>query len=300
MRFRYRFAEQVVGLFVVAAIVGTAAVMVLLGINNRWFAKDYLFESRFDSASGLSVGMPINLKGFEIGSLRDITLAQDNTVTVDFVIYDTYYDRVKPNSIIELVTSPIGLGGGLEFHSGANELPPLPEFGYVPSLDMPEGRELLNAGLVAYPREIGEIEQILTSVGELVAELSDAVTGRGDGPLAQTITSLNELIVSLNEAVIGTGVGPIANAFNDLANLAESLNDAVRGVGIGPLADALQDVNEITSSIEGQLAGAEAGAIADVLLEVANLARDLTASIEGRSEGCHSTPGRTGIVNTGR
>ncbi len=61
MKFRIRFAHQIVGIFVLLAILGIAAILILLGINQRWFAKDYYFWSTFRSAGGLSVGMPIRL-----------------------------------------------------------------------------------------------------------------------------------------------------------------------------------------------------------------------------------------------
>ena len=50
MKFRIRFADQVVGAFLLLAVLGIAAILVLVGINQRWFAKDYVFRSRFDSA----------------------------------------------------------------------------------------------------------------------------------------------------------------------------------------------------------------------------------------------------------
>ena len=74
MKFKIRFADQIVGFFLLLVLVGVAAVLILVGINQRWFAKNYYFQSLFPSGDGLAVGMPISLKGFQIGKISDIRL----------------------------------------------------------------------------------------------------------------------------------------------------------------------------------------------------------------------------------
>ena len=70
MKFRIRFADQLVGAFLLAAVLAVAVILVFVGINQRWFAKNYQFRSRFDSAGGLSVGMPIDLLCYARDSLK--------------------------------------------------------------------------------------------------------------------------------------------------------------------------------------------------------------------------------------
>src|SRR6056297_85260 len=149
MKFRIRFAEQIVGLFVLIAIVSLAAILIFMGINQRWFAKDYHFTSRFQSGEGLNRGMAIKLKGFTIGAVDTIDLLDDNTVQIEFHIFDTYYNRVLPNSVLQLTTSPIGIGGGgLVFYPGIDDGPPLEEGAFIPSTDFPAGRQRIQNGLV--------------------------------------------------------------------------------------------------------------------------------------------------------
>ncbi len=118
MKLKIRFAEQIVGSFLLVAILGVVAILVLIGINQRWFARNYIFTSRFASADGLTVGMPIMLKGFDIGKITRISLNEQDEVDVQFLVEDTYYDRVRPNSVLQLVSSPIGLGVSLKFIPG--------------------------------------------------------------------------------------------------------------------------------------------------------------------------------------
>src|SRR6056297_750641 len=100
MKFKIRFADQIVGVFVFLAILALAGILILMGFNQRWFAKDYFFTSRFQSAEGLKPGMAINLKGFQIGSVDSIMLNDDNTVEIEFHIYDIYWEKVKQNSVL--------------------------------------------------------------------------------------------------------------------------------------------------------------------------------------------------------
>jgi phospholipid/cholesterol/gamma-HCH transport system substrate-binding protein len=106
MRFRIRFADKIVGIFILLAILGVAAALILLGLNQRWFARNYAYWSRFASAEGLSAGMPIKLKGFEIGRVDEIRLGRDNLVEMEFHVYDTYHDKVMPGSVLEKASSP--------------------------------------------------------------------------------------------------------------------------------------------------------------------------------------------------
>ena len=140
--------------------------------------------------------MPIMLKGFEIGKISRITLNSRNEVDVQFSIQDTYYDRVQRYSVLELATSPIGLGVSLKFHSGNDRGPPVPEMSFIPSLDTEEGRELVDRGLVDIPKGedvigsvIAKLNPILDETRTTIAQIHhvagtlDAALNGGGGPM---------------------------------------------------------------------------------------------------------------------
>ena len=137
---RIKLINQIAGLFIILALLGVAAAVVLLGANQRWFRKNYHFYTYFDSGSGLESGMSITLKGFEIGKVDKVTFdAAGRRARLDFHIFDTYYhDVMLENSVIEHAVSPLGIGGGLFFYPGKAQDPPQPpleEGSYVTSLD---------------------------------------------------------------------------------------------------------------------------------------------------------------------
>lgn len=258
MKLRIRFAEQVVGVFVLLAIIGVGVILVFIGVNQRWFARNYSFTSRFASGDGLAVGMPIMLKGFEIGRISRITLNPQNEVDVLFYVRDTYYDRVHRYSVLELATSPIGLGVSLRFHSGKDGGPPLPEMSFIPSLDSEEGRELADRGLVDIPKGEDVIGSVIAKLNPILDEtrmtiseirrtattLDMALNGRG-GPMGDMVVSLSATPAKVNKAVDGVSVR-VNTLLDKLAAVSDNLQDITvktRGV-IGDLSTNLDEVSQ--------------------------------------------------------
>lgn len=233
MKFKIRFADQIVGVFVFLAILALAAILILMGFNQRWFAKDYYFTSRFQSAEGLKPGMAIDLKGFQIGAVDNILLNDDNTVEIEFHIYDTYWEKVKQNSVLELVTSPIGLGGGLVLHPGKHRGVPIPDGGFIPSLDFPEGRRLVAEEKVEIPEKVDKIAAIINSVGPLLTNVDSAVLG------------VNALITEVTDSLSGEGTGVTADILREVRELTEELNTV--------LADTSERLDLILTDTQGTI-----------------------------------------------
>jgi len=69
MKFKIRYADQIVGFFVILSLLAFGTVLILLGVNQRWFAKDYYFRSVFSSSANIAPGTPILMKGFQVGKI---------------------------------------------------------------------------------------------------------------------------------------------------------------------------------------------------------------------------------------
>jgi phospholipid/cholesterol/gamma-HCH transport system substrate-binding protein len=213
MKFKIRFAYQIVGVFIIVGLGFLVFIVVSVGASQRWFAKNYYYSTQFPSAGGLSVGMGITFKGFQIGRVSQIELNENNQVDVQFYIYDTYIDKVYQDSIIQLVSNPLGLGGGLVFHQGRNPTDPPPEFSVIPSWQSKEARQLVEQNRVIVPRQedaivdlLQQIDPILTNVNVLLISLDEMVTtinatfaGRATGPVADLVSSTTVLIGELQE-----------------------------------------------------------------------------------------------------
>ena len=218
MKFRIRYAQQVVGIFVLFAGVALVAVLVSMGANQRWFAKNYDYYSIFPSAEGIGNGMPIKYKGFEVGRITDLGLTDDDRVRVEFYIHDTYHEKVVPNSILQLQTSPIGLGGGMVFHEGKSDAPPLESGSLIPSMGSDEGQAIVEAGAVMMPeggdsvsKIIAQVEPMLKNVNTLLLSVDDtlghvngALAGDQSEPLGVTLAQVNTLLAEVETTLIET------------------------------------------------------------------------------------------------
>jgi len=262
MKFKIRYADQIVGLFLLLVLVGVGAALVLIGINQRWFAKNYYFQSVFPSGDGLSVGMPISLKGFQIGSISGIRLNNSNEVDVVFSVEDTYYSRVKPDSVLQLTTSPIGLGSSLRLLPGNNQRPPLPERSYVPSLDSVEGRALAEEKKVDIPKGEDVIGSVIAKLNPILDDARNA------------IQQIRRVADSLDAAMAGTG-GPVGTMVNGLSSTPARVNRAVDDIA-GRVDAVLDKISAISDTITG-IAAQTSGVIGDLSTNLDAISQNLKA-----------------------
>ncbi len=250
MKFRMRFADKIVGAFVLIGIVGIAVILIFIGLNQRLFAKNYYFLSRFSSAEGLSIGMPITLNGFAIGKISRISLNAQNEADMKFYVEDTYYSKVLPFSVLELVSSPIGLGTSLRFHPGRRGGPPLPEQSFVPSLNSPEGREYVVQGAVEMPGG----EDVIGSVMEKINPVLDEAR--------LTLAQVRKVVSDVDLALEGKG-GPMGTMVSGFAATPAKINRAIDGVNqtlsavsgktdsiLASLDSVMKNLDEITADLK--------------------------------------------------
>jgi phospholipid/cholesterol/gamma-HCH transport system substrate-binding protein len=217
MKFRIKHADRIVGLFIIIAAFLLCVGIVALGANQRWFAKNYRFNTSFQSAASLSAGMPILMKGFQVGKIQRLKLNDRNEVDVDFVIYDTYYSKARENSILELVTSPIGLGSQLLFHPGKVEAL-MKEGSFVPRADSDEGQRLIDEGLVDIPAKDDTITRLLANVNPLLENLN------------KTVVTLNRTLTEVNRVLAGQSTGPLGQVVAGAADTVSNIDSLVSGV----------------------------------------------------------------------
>jgi phospholipid/cholesterol/gamma-HCH transport system substrate-binding protein len=252
MKFKIQFASEIVGIFVLVAFVCLAGILVMMAITQRWFSKDYYYTSIFTSGKDIERGKSITFKGFEIGKVTGFTLTEDNNVKIEFYIQDRYRSRVFENSVLQLVPSTFGFGGGLVFHQGARETLPLEELSFIPSLDIPEGKYLVQNGLVKIPKDEDPVTRVLESMEPVLENARGAVD------------SLDRLLLALNDPeagdsavgdIVGNLVRTTAQVNILLTHLTEMTQDS-RGLAIrlldpkGSLQTLLDDNNRLFNQIE--------------------------------------------------
>jgi phospholipid/cholesterol/gamma-HCH transport system substrate-binding protein len=271
MKFTIRYADRIVGLSVVAALVILVAVIFLLGMNQRWFAKDYYFTAYFDTASGLSENMAIQYKGFTFGKVKSVKLTSDDRVEVRFFIHDTYIERIKPGTLLSLDAPPIAvLGSSFLIYPGRGPGPHIEENSEIYSVTSAEGKRLIAQGLTNVPERTDSISQLIAQVGTLLAELNGitatanvALKGAADGQ-PDSSTELGRLLGGVGETLVTVN----------------SLPEAIPGIVDTELEKVLKEIRPLLVDVEaitGRIA--DEGLVPAVLDKQGDVYASLTASL---------------------
>ena len=204
MKFNIRFADQIVGGLIILALAIVIFVIFMLGSSQRWFSRDYHYKSYFTSASGLSQNMAVQFKGFTIGHVTTIRLAEDDRVEVRFTVYDTYVDRVRQGSLVEVLISPIpGIGNQFVFYPGTGT-EPVPEGEIIPSVNSSEGKRLLATGLAMRPERDDSINNIMNRAGTLLTTLNETLIelqGSGNSDLGRAVRNMEQSTANLSRTI---------------------------------------------------------------------------------------------------
>ena len=235
MKFSIRFADQIVGVLVILALAILVVVVFMLGRSQRWFVRDYQYKTYFNSASGLSPNMAIQYKGFTIGHVKKIMLAEDDRVEVIFTIFEEHNHRVKEGTIVELQASPIGLGNSFIFYPGLGK-GDIVEGSVIPEINSPQAKLLIAQGLVNKPESGDSIGNIINQVNMLLETINVSLAG-SDGA---------------DELALGQILGNVEMATAGLDGLVQSLNDQLNPI-LGNLEVLTGDLSKQISPILANL-----------------------------------------------
>jgi phospholipid/cholesterol/gamma-HCH transport system substrate-binding protein len=260
MKFRIRYADQLVGFFIIVALLSIIVLIFLLGSKQRWFSQDYVFKTYAGSVSGLSRNMPVMYKGFTIGNVKTFDLTDDDRVEIIFTIHDKYKNRARQGSLVDILVSPIGLGNQFLFYPGLGS-GELEENEFVPMASSVEGKELIAKGLGYIPNHDDSITILMTRANTLLEEINRAIEGDESTTLGRTLLGVEGTITGLEGTLSGLDAS-ITPLLEDLqlivAAFREELTDP-NGVlrlldGDGELINGLE---ASISSLAGNLANLE-------------------------------------------
>lgn len=244
MKFKIKYADKIVGILSLVAIAAIVFIIFILGTKQKWFVPKHPYYTVVSSAANVSESMTILYKGFGIGKVTKIILNEKDFVEVHFYISDEYNDRIKENSVIELQTSPIGLGSSLVFHPGRSDKL-MEEDSLIPERSSPRARKLIEEKKVFIAENTDSIGGIINSVTRLINQVNGLIAGDKRYPLAQTINEINELLAQINKLLSGDTSIPIAGIVDQVNGTIEGINET-----IGSINGILGDVNSLTSDLQ--------------------------------------------------
>jgi ABC-type transporter Mla subunit MlaD len=169
MALRYKSSEIMVGVFLVLAIAVVIAVIIMIGSERRWFEKRYEFTTKFLRAEGVSPGMPVAIKGIQVGEVQSVYLNEDNWIEVTFTVFQEYTERIRKDSVVKLRSPLIG-SKALDIIPGGNTMPVLASGSYVWSDDTEQGQRILAQR--QRDEKPDQLQRVLNNVERLTYNLS--------------------------------------------------------------------------------------------------------------------------------
>lgn len=260
MKFKIRYADQIVGVFSIVALVVLMVLVFALGAKQNWFVRKNVYYTRFESGSSIKPGMDITYKGFGIGKIKDISLEND-VVMVEFYILDDYMEYVKEYSLLEFSSNILGLGTSFVWHPGKGTgiIEPGSE---IYRFDSREGEKIRRDRLIDYDKSsdaisgiINKVEPLLDAVTRLVRDIDTAIRGQNfqgpDGSVQEN--EIGKILKNLDEVTLN-----VAALTKDITYLTSKLggdDGAIAAIlgesGSQSIDDILKNLDELLGKVGG-------------------------------------------------
>ncbi len=250
MKMIFKYTDKIVGAFIILSWFIFFGAIILILINQKVFIKKYHYNTIFEDSKGLRKQSEILFQGFVIGKITDYRLNDEDTVDVDFYIYENYIDRFTLSSVMSKSTSPIA-GSIIEFLKNDTTDDIYPEFSFVPSLDTPQGKLIMASGLIK--KKSDSISHIITQVDMLLTSLNTD-HNESDSAIARTLVNTADTMEILKREMYT--FGEILDNFKNLSyqmreadGLVQRLVDPTGEYMFNSLQESLGDLNLITENL---------------------------------------------------
>lgn len=233
MNYKFKYTDKIVSIFILVAMVAFIGLLVAIAVKQKIFVTTYTFKARFFDAVGMTTATPIYFKGYEIGRISKFTLNEENLIDAEIVVDEDYRNKIVENSAFNKTTSPISGSSSIELLQGPDLKRVLPEGGFIPSINVPEGKILLDNKTVSKTGDV--VSSIMTNVDKLLEGLNSDQNSK-DGALFRTLVNLADASQNMNESMksinilvrklntdFGTADGTLFKTIANVNKLAEEL-----------------------------------------------------------------------------
>ncbi len=284
-----------VGLFVTIGGVLFIMAMYLIGAKQNLFGSTFKISANFHNVNGLMVGNNVRFGGINIGTIRDIELVNDSTITVVMMIEKNTQKFIKKNTLASVGTDGL-MGNKLVNLSVVNENSAMIEEGdVIKSLHPIETDEIIrtldrtNEDVAVIVQNLKLITQKVNSPNTLWSILMDTVIAENvkNAIVNIKVTTNRTAIITgdLSEIVknVKAGKGTVGALLTD-TTIMKKINQTI--VNIKLISDTLAYISGDFSSVSKRIKNGE-GAIGTILMDtsfVHNLNRSML-NIKNGSQG---------------
>ena len=241
-----------------AILVLSGILMFIVGFSylksNNIFSSDRTFFAIYDDVEGVSVGTPVTVSGFNVGSIQDISFYQN---TMDIIVKFRVENKVKfsKNSVAQIYET--GLIGGKALAILPNNGPLAQSGDTLRSSIAPGLTELVNDKLSPLQEKI---ESTFVSADSLLKNINNVFDVNSKNQIKESFSQLSDLAINLkesaenlnsiinsNEIKINDIVSNIDNFSSNFSSLSNSFSDVE--LIIGNLTKTSNNLNSIIDEI---------------------------------------------------
>ena len=227
-----------------AILVLSGILMFIVGFSylksNNIFSSDRTFFAIYDDIEGVSVGTPVTVSGFNVGSIQDISFYQN---TMDILVKFRVENKVKfsKNSVAQIYET--GLIGGKALAILPNNGPLAQSGDTLRSSIAPGLTELVNDKLSPLQEKI---ESTFVSADSLLKNINNILDVNSQNQIKESFSQLSDLAINLKES---------AENLNSIINSNEiKINDIVSNVdnfssNFSSLSNSFSDVEVIIGNL---------------------------------------------------
>lgn len=251
MKLKFRYTERFVGIFIATAFLIVVILVGLIIVDKKIFQKKYSFKTKFNDAVGLSTTTPIYFKGYRIGSVKEFYLNEFNEIETIVEIHEEFRNKIIQESALNKLVNPITSISSIEYLEGPNPTKLLQENGFIPSLDLPEGKLLLTQKKVKRSGDV--VSSVIANIDEFFTNLN-LDDNSGEGAVFRALVNLADLSEKMNSLT--------DNVVNFLGKLEKdkNYNDGAFFRALNNAADISEKLQDITVKLDYTLS------LADTLL----------------------------------
>lgn len=193
MHIRFNKFERIAGLFVMVAIIGSLVTAGTVIVQRGWFAPKVTFYTSFENADGVHNGTAVQMAGLRAGTVEDIELQSDNKIKITFNVFKKFSDRIRSDSLAQLVR-PFVIGDRvLEITVGSDTAVALDKNAFIQS------HETIDLMTLFSGRKLGEYLGTMAGVFENVKILINAFADKGRTEnIIKTFDQIEPLVKNMN------------------------------------------------------------------------------------------------------
>lgn len=193
MKVHFNKYERVAGLCLMFTIFGIVFTLVSAAVKQGWFESRVYLTTTFENADGVHPGTLVQISGLRAGFVDSVDLLGANKIRVKFYVLGKFSDRVREDSVVQLIRPFIIGERVLDVSVGSEDKNKLPEYTSVKS------EEALDLMTVISGKKLNstmtKISGMLENVGELAAAFLDKSRTQS---MVQTFDRIDPLMKNLN------------------------------------------------------------------------------------------------------